>query len=81
MNHLTKSQKVKIVKIASPDLSVNEIIKETKTGYNITYKFLVDRGLPFRRIRRPKIYREIIAGYLFNWEWARQVEPNLTTAS
>lgn len=81
MNHLTKRQRDKIVKLATGYLSIHEIISETKTEYSITRKFMVDRGLPFRRLRKPKVKRVIQQSYNFTWDWARSVEPNLLTAA
>lgn len=81
MNRLTKRQKDNITKTASHEMSINDVIQITKTEHHITRKFIKDKNLPFKRLRKPKTYRQIIEGCLFNWAWARQVEPNLTTAA
>lgn len=80
MNRLTKRQKDNITKTATNQLSINDVIEITKTEYHITRKFIKDRNLPFKRLRKPKTYQQIIEGYLFSWSWARKVEPVLTAA-
>jgi predicted nucleotidyltransferase len=75
---LTQQDKKKILKVAKEDMTIKEIVAITNTRYNLTYKLLVSRNIPFKRDRKPKQKREVFQmGEYFNWKWAKQVEPIL----
>lgn len=64
-------------------MTLMEIVKITKTKKELTRKILNYYKIPYKKLRKPnqKKVEPIEISDFFNWEWARQVEPNLTTAA